>query len=78
MKALGVVLIVIGIAIAAGAVYMAQTAGHLPSFFPGHAAGGTGKHTKRGIAGVILGVILLILGGVSLSRGRRSALRPSQ
>ena len=46
----GVVLIVIAI------VYWVDTAGALPSFFPGHEAGSSHHHIKHGLAAFILGV----------------------
>jgi hypothetical protein len=46
----GIVLIVIAI------FYWADTAGSLPSFFPGHEAGSAHHHVKHGIAAAILGI----------------------
>jgi hypothetical protein len=46
----GVVLIVIAI------VYWVDTAGALPSFFPGHEAGSSHHHIKHGLAAFILGL----------------------
>ena len=48
--ALGVILLVIAI------VYVAEPAGSLPSFFPGHDAGSSHHHVKHGILAFILGV----------------------
>jgi hypothetical protein len=63
LSAVGVVAIVIGI------VYFAESAGHLPSFFPGHLAGSAHKHTKHGVAALILGVAALA--GAWISSGRK-------
>jgi hypothetical protein len=51
---LAAVLVVVGV------VYMTSTAGHLPAFFPGHAAHSTHHHTKHGLAAFGLAVLLLI------------------
>ncbi len=50
----GVVLIVIA------AIYWAEPAKSLPSFFPGHTAGSTHHHTKHGIAAFLLGLACLV------------------
>ena len=49
----GVVLIVVAI------VYFTESAGKLPSFFPGHAAGSTHHHSTHGIAALIVGLVAL-------------------
>ena len=73
MKALGILLVVVGIiAIVVGVLYLTQTAGHLPSFVPGHIANSKAHHTKRGIAGLVVGGILVIVGAV-LARNRTRA-----
>ncbi len=46
----GIALIVIAI------VYVAEPAGSLPSFFPGHDAGSSHHHAKHGILAFVLGV----------------------
>ena len=51
---LGLVLIVIAI------IYWANTAGDLPSFFPGYKAGSSTTHVKHGIAAFLLGVACLV------------------
>jgi len=48
--ALGILLIVVAI------VYFVDSAGALPSFFPGHQAGSTHHHAKHGIAALVLGL----------------------
>ncbi len=50
----GVVLIVIA------AVYWAEPAKSLPSFFPGHQAGSTHHHVKHGIASFLVGLACLV------------------
>jgi hypothetical protein len=52
--AVGVVLIAIAI------VYWVDSAGALPSFFPGHEAGSSHHHIKHGIAAFVVGVGALI------------------
>jgi hypothetical protein len=42
-------------------LYLTQSAQSLPTFFPGYAAHALGKRTKRGYAGVALGVVLVII-----------------
>jgi hypothetical protein len=51
----GVALIIIGI------VYFVESAGSLPSFFPGHEAGSSHVHVKHGIAAVVLGLGAFVL-----------------
>ena len=58
LAVLGVVLIVVSV------VYFSESAGHLPSFFPGHvgshSAGAAHKHTKHGIAALLVGLAAII------------------
>jgi hypothetical protein len=51
----GIVLIVIA------AVYFAEPAKSLPSFFPGHQAGSAHHHVKHGIASLGVGLAFLVL-----------------
>ena len=46
----GLVLLVIGM------IYLAEPAGSLPSFFPGHDAGSSHHHLKHGLLALILGI----------------------
>ena len=46
--------------IALAVVYWALSAGSLPSFLPGHAAGSGHHHIKHGIAAFLLGVACLV------------------
>jgi hypothetical protein len=50
----GVLLIVVA------AVYFVDSAGSLPSFFPGHQAGSTHHHAKHGIAALVVGLLCLV------------------
>jgi hypothetical protein len=47
---LGILLIVIGV------IYVAEPAGSLPSFFPGHSAGSSHHHVKHALLAFILGL----------------------
>lgn len=58
--------------IAVGIIYFTVRAGQLPSFMPGRAPGHTYHHTKRGIAALGLGVVVLIIAGLSAARTSRS------
>ena len=56
-----VLLIIIGVALIALAVYYWVTpAGSLPSFFPGHLAGSAHKHVKHGLVAVVVGIASLL------------------
>jgi hypothetical protein len=48
---LGVLLLVVA------AFYFADSAGSLPSFFPGHQAGSSHHHTKHGIAALVVALL---------------------
>ncbi len=70
MRTLGIVLLAVGLVLVVVAiVYWTVPVGHLPSFM-GHTAGSTKHHTKRALAGTIVGLICLIVGGVAFARGR--------
>jgi uncharacterized membrane protein HdeD (DUF308 family) len=69
----GPLLIVVGIlGLIAGIIYLAVPAHALPSFYPGHLAGSNTHHDKRGTAGTLAGVILLVVGGI-LTFGKGAA-----
>ncbi len=69
---LAAILLVVGIvAVVAGYIYLTHETHSLPSFFPGHVTGGTGKHTHRGIAGVVVGGVLVVISLVLLATGRK-------
>jgi hypothetical protein len=68
------ILVVLGVlAIAAGIIYYAEPATSLPAFFPGHAAQLNGRHTTRGLVGIIAGAVLLIVAVITARAGRRSS-----
>jgi len=67
-------LIILGVVFAVvGVIYEVRTAGHLPSFFPGHQAGSTTHHIKHGLAAFALALVAWI--GAWFSIGRRSTTR---
>jgi len=69
--ALTAALIILGIALAAaGALYLTQTATHLPSLLPGHQAGSVHHHIKHGLAA--FGLALLAWTGAWLTTGKRT------
>jgi UDP-N-acetylmuramyl pentapeptide phosphotransferase/UDP-N-acetylglucosamine-1-phosphate transferase len=56
-KLLVALAVVLGIALVAiAAVYWAEPARSLPSFFPGHEAGSSHHHVKHGIAALLVGL----------------------
>ena len=60
-KLLVVLAIVVGIVlIAIAAVYWAEPAKSLPSFFPGHQAGSAHHHVKHGVAALFVGLACLV------------------
>jgi uncharacterized membrane protein HdeD (DUF308 family) len=60
-KLLAWLAIVAGIVlIAIAAVYWAEPAKSLPSFFPGHQAGSAHHHVKHGIAALFVGLACLV------------------
>jgi drug/metabolite transporter (DMT)-like permease len=60
-KLLAVLAIVIGVAlIVVAAIYFAEPAKSLPSFFPGHEAGSDHHHVKHGIAALLVGIACLV------------------
>jgi hypothetical protein len=64
-------LIILGIALAvAGALYLTQTASHLPSLLPGHQAGSAHHHIKHALAS--LGLALVAWTGAWLTTGKRT------
>jgi hypothetical protein len=61
---LGILLLLVGVlAVIGGVFYVSVPAHSLPSFVPGHIAGSNYHHNKRGIAGIVLGLVLLAVGG---------------
>jgi drug/metabolite transporter (DMT)-like permease len=60
-KLLVVLAVVLGIAlIVIAAVYWAEPARSLPSFFPGHEAGSNHHHVKHGIAALLVGLACFV------------------
>ena len=60
-RALAALATVVGIAlIVVAAVYWAEPAGSLPSWFPGHKAGSSHHHIKHGIAALLVGIACLV------------------
>jgi hypothetical protein len=56
-RLLVMIALVAGVALVAiAAVYWAEPAKSLPSFFPGHAAGSSHHHAKHGIAAFLVGL----------------------
>jgi hypothetical protein len=51
-------------------IYLADTAGKLPSFLPGHAAGSTHHHTKHALVAAAFGIVAFI--GAWLSSGKKA------
>lgn len=71
MRLLGWVLIIIGIlALIVGIIYLVEPARSLPSFIPGHLAS-KAHHSKRGIAGIVFGGVVFIIGAVLAGRRPR-------
>jgi hypothetical protein len=60
-RLLALLAIIAGIAlIVIAAVYWAEPAKSLPSFFPGHQSGSNHHHVKHGIASFLVGVACLV------------------
>jgi uncharacterized membrane protein YidH (DUF202 family) len=60
-RLLALLAIVVGIAlIVVAAIYWAEPAKSLPSFFPGHQSGSNHHHVKHGIASFLVGVACLV------------------
>jgi hypothetical protein len=64
-------IVVGGLARAAGIVYFTVQAKSLPSFM-GSIHGATGHRSKRGVAGVVVAAVLLLAGGGMLAYRPRS------
>jgi hypothetical protein len=60
-RLLVVLAVVVGIAlIVVAALYWAEPAKSLPSFFPGHEAGSAHHHVKHGVAAFLVGLACLV------------------
>ena len=74
-----VVLIVIGVALVALAIYYWVTpAGSLPSFFPGHLAGSAHKHVKHGVLALMVGAVCLLGAWMLSGKSSESVSRSPQ
>ena len=62
---LGVIFLIVAV------MYFAMSADSLPSFFPGHAAGDMGRHTKHAIAALIVALALFALAWFQSKPARR-------
>jgi hypothetical protein len=58
--------------IAVAAVYWAEPAKSLPSFFPGHETGSGHHHVKHGIAAFLLGLACLVFAWFRTGTSRRT------
>jgi drug/metabolite transporter (DMT)-like permease len=72
------VAVVVGILlIVVAAIYWAEPAKSLPSFFPGHSRHSPHHHVKRAIAALIVAAIFLVLAWVQARRDRpRASVAP--
>jgi hypothetical protein len=73
-RLLAVLAIVLGIAlIAVAAVYWAEPAKSLPSFFPGHEAGSNHHHAKHGVAAFLVGLACLVFAWLNTGKPRSAS-----
>ena len=73
LRALAVVLLILAVvALAAAILYFALPARSLPSFM-GRVEGSTVHRSRRAIAGVVVGGLLLVGAGIGFIRSRSSA-----
>jgi len=73
-RLLALAAIVLGIVlIAIAAVYWAEPAKSLPSFFPGHQAGSAHHHVKHGIASFLVGLACLVFAWFNTGQKQTSA-----
>jgi amino acid transporter len=69
--------VVLGIAlVAVAAVYWAEPARSLPSFFPGHQAGSNHHHVKHGIAAFLVGLACFAFAWFNTGPKKRAAEAP--
>jgi NADH:ubiquinone oxidoreductase subunit 5 (subunit L)/multisubunit Na+/H+ antiporter MnhA subunit len=69
------VLVVLGIlAVIVGIIYLVEPIHSLPSFFPGHAPRGQGHHHIRGYIAIAVGIIDLIIVGITAGLRRARAM----
>jgi hypothetical protein len=68
-----IILVVLGVlALAAGLIYYLEPAKSLPAFFPGHSPHLKGRRSTRGLTGIIVGAVLIIVAVISSRVARRS------
>ena len=73
-KLLVTLAVVLGIAlIVIAAVYWAEPARSLPSFFPGHEAGSDHHHVKHGIAAFLVGLACFVFAWFNTGPKKRGA-----
>jgi amino acid permease len=71
-RLLVVIVAVVGIALlVVAAIYWAEPAKSLPSFFPGHSRHSPHHHVKRAVAALIVGLLFLVFAWLQ-ARPRRS------
>jgi hypothetical protein len=76
-KLLVALAVVLGIAlIAIAAVYWAEPARSLPSFFPGHEAGSNHHHVKHGIAALLVGLACFVFAWFNTGPKKRATGPP--
>jgi drug/metabolite transporter (DMT)-like permease len=76
-KLLVVLAVALGIAlIAIAAVYWAEPARSLPSFFPGHESGSNHHHVKHGIAALLVGLACFVFAWFNTGPKKRAAEPP--
>ena len=69
--------VVLGIAlVVVAAVYWAEPARSLPSFFPGHEAGSNHHHVKHGIAAFLVGLALFAFAWFNTGPKKSAAQAP--
>jgi len=70
-RIIGTTLIVLGVlALLAGVVYLTVPAHSLPSIM-GHVSKANVHHSKRGIASLVVGAVMVVIGGFLVARSRR-------
>ena len=76
-KLLVALAVVAGIAlIVIAAVYWAEPARSLPSFFPGHESGSNHHHVKHGIAALLVGLACFVFAWFNTGPKKRAAEPP--
>ena len=68
--ALGAILLIVAV------IYVANSAGSLPSFFPGHQSGSSHHHVKHGIAAFVVAVACFVFAWFQTGPARETPDRP--